>query len=194
MLNETLQNDMFSCAHLGASEKDSQDIRQFSVKIASGGGLVNYLQNFAFPDEAAGLMRTYLVRDKRSLELAGYFSLKAGLISLNEVETQEGVVFDTLPGVEIANFAVNNGYIQRHPDVKETGFVIFNDFIQPLVEDIAGRIGVKIIYIFALPAETLIHRYIQYGFTRLDQASEAELHRRLKPAYDEGCIFMYQQL
>ena len=194
MLNGTLQNDMFCCAHLGASEKDRQDILKFSVKTVRGEGLVNYLQNFALSDETAGVMRTYLVRDKRSLELAGYFSLKAGLISLNEVETQEGVIFDTLPGIEIANFAVNNGYIQRHPDIKEAGFVIFNDFIQPLIEDIAKRIGVKIIYIFALPAEKLIHRYIQYGFARLDPSSEAELHRRLKPSYDEGCIFMYQQL
>ena len=155
---------------------------------------MNYLQNFAFSDEKMGVMRTYLVRDKRSLELAGYFSLKAGLISLNEVKTEGGVVFDTLPGIELANFAVNNEYIKRHPDVKETGFVIFNDFIQPLVDDIAGRIGVKIIYIFSLPAEKLIRRYSQYGFARLDSASEAELHRRLKPSYDEGCIFMYQQL
>lgn len=139
-------------------------------------------------------MRSYLIRDVYSSELVGYFSVKAGLISVNEVHTVEGETFDTIPGVEIANFAVNEVYQENHPDLKGLGLIIFNDFIIPIIQKAAESIGVKIIYIFALPFERLIRRYHDYGFLRLDSASEDELHKRLKPNYDEDCIFMFQQL
>lgn len=189
-----LQNNIFSCGHLGVCEKDEEDIQNFSVKDERGEGLVAYLKNQAFHDESAGIMRTYLVRDNYTAELVAYFSLKAGLISLNEVETEDGILFDTLPGTELANFAVNNEYLIKNPTFKGIGFVIFNDFIKPLVEEISKTIGVKIIYIFALPFEGLIKQYGKYGFRRLEAEHEAELHRRLKPRYDSECIFMYQML
>jgi hypothetical protein len=102
--------------------------------------------------------------------------------------------FDTLPGVEMADFAVNYRYLQRHPNLRGLGKVIFTDFVHPIIEDAARRIGVRLIYIFALPVEKLIERYGEYGFARLDEQSEEELHKRLKPQYDEDCIFMYQLL
>lgn len=194
MLKGILQSDLFYCNHLGVSESDARDIMAFSVRDSSGEGLVSYIQHYAFPDEESGIMRTYVVRDIRSLELVAYFSLKAGLISLNEVQTKDGAVFDTLPGVELANFAVNNTYIHRHPNLKGVGTVIFDKFILPIVTDTAERIGIKLIYIFALPFEQLLRRYQQYGFQRLESPYEDELHKRLKPQYDEGCIFMYQML
>ena len=43
-----------------------------------------YLKEEALADEADGLMRTYLVRHGVTGELVGYFSLKAGLVALNE--------------------------------------------------------------------------------------------------------------
>lgn len=189
-----LQSDRFYCEHLGANENDRQDILTFSVRDERGEGLVNYLRHFAFPDEKSRDMRTYLVRNNRTSELAGYFSLKAGLASLNEEKTGERVEFDIMPGIELANFAVNNGYIQRHPDSKGVGLSIFNDFIWSIVVDVSERIGVKIVYLFALPFEGLIQRYIHYGFTRLEARHEEELHQRLKPRYDSKCIFMYQML
>lgn len=188
------QNNAFSCDHLGASENDRQDILNFSVRDSRGEGLVRYLQTFAFSDEEAGVMRTYLVRDNRSSELVGYFSLKAGLVSFNEARTEIGVDFDTLPGIEIANFAINNEYIRKLPNVQGIGFNIFDDFIRPIIRDVAKSVGVKFIYIFALPFEGLIHRYTQYGFKRFNAVSEAEVHSRLKPRYDKECIFMYQML
>ncbi len=36
--------------------------------------------------------------------------------------------------------------------------------------------------------------HLEYGFMRLEAAHEAELHQRLKPRYDSGCVFMYQML
>lgn len=79
-----LQNDTFYCDHLGDSQNDHRDILNFSVRDRRGEGLVNYIQNFAVADEKDGVMRTYLVRDNLTSELAGYFSLKAGLVSFNE--------------------------------------------------------------------------------------------------------------
>ncbi len=194
MPEPVLKNELFSCCHLGESVRDEHDIKSFSVKDPTGNGLVNYLQYYAFSDEDEGNMRSYVIRDIRSDELAGYFSLKAGLISLNEVVTEEGIIFDTLPGVEMADFAVNYRYLQRHPNLRGLGKVIFTDFVHPIIEDAARRIGVRLIYIFALPVEKLIERYGEYGFARLDEQSEEELHKRLKPQYDEDCIFMYQLL
>ena len=45
-----------------------------------------------------------------------------------------------------------------------------------------------------MPVDGLIQRYIQYGFKRLRTAQETELHSRIKPRYDSGCIFMFQML
>ena len=194
MLKGILQNDLFYCNHLGASENDERDIKDFTVIDSNGEGLISYLRYLAFPDEDSGTMRTYIVRDIYSSELVGYFSLKAGLISVNEVHTENGESFDTIPGVEVTNFAVNNTYIRNHPDMKGIGLIIFNDFIVPIIENASKSIGIKIIYIFSLPFERLINRYHSYGFLRLDSESENELHKRLKPNYDEECIFMFQQL
>lgn len=194
MLKGILQNDLFYCNHLGVSENDERDILSFTDKDPNGEGLVRYLQYLAFPEEEAGTMRTYIVRDNFSSELVGYFSVKAGLISVNEVHTEDEETFDTIPGVEIANFAVNDTYLQRHSELKGTGLIIFNDFIVPVIQEASKNVGVKIIYIFALPFERLINRYREYGFLRLDSVSEDELHKRLKPNYDENCIFMFQQL
>ena len=185
----------------------------FTVRDEKGAGLLEYIQHFAFPDEDAGTMRTYIVRDNRSSELVGYFSLKAGLISYNErdvavideltgeevVDPETGEkrmrrVFDTLPGVELADFAVNQTYIKSHPDLKGVGLVIYKRFILPIIDRAAEEIGIKILYIFALPYEELISRYEKYGFSRLAEKYEIEIHNRLKPEYDESCTFMYRML
>lgn len=189
-----LRNNAFFCEHLGASVNDERDIQNFSVKDSRGEGLLNYIKNFAFEDEARKRMRTYLVRANASSEIVGYFSLKAGLISFNEGNPNEIANFDTLPGIELANFAVNNEYLKKNPDAKGLGLLIFNDFILPIVEDVSNRIGAEVLYIFALPFEGLIKQYGRYGFRRLDPKHEAELHKRLKPRYDSECIFMYQTL
>ena len=213
MLKGRLQSDLFYCNHIGVSENDERDIMNFTVRDEKGAGLLDYIQHFAFPDEDNGTMRTYIVRDNRSSELVGYFSLKAGLISYNEHEvavideaTGEEVideetgerkmrrVFDTLPGVELADFAVNQTYISNHPDLKGVGLVIYNKFILPVIRQAAETIGIKILYIFALPYEDLIARYEKYGFSRLEESLEIELHNRLKPKYDESCTFMYRML
>lgn len=197
-----IRSEMFYIEHLDPkSEKDISDISNFCVDDPKGQGLDIYLKEWSCHDEENKEMRTYLVRDLRTSELVGYFSLKAGSISLNEEkhevkdsDTGENRMiheFDTFPGVELANFAVNSNYIKAYPYQKGVGYVIFNKLIIPVINLAASYIGIKILYIFALPYEKLIRRYEDYGFKRLSGYDEAALHKRLKPRYDEYCKFMY---
>ncbi|MBR0458633.1 MAG: hypothetical protein IJJ26_05315, partial [Victivallales bacterium] len=103
------------------------------------------------------------------------------------------VFFDTLPGVEVANLALNNTYTQKY-QMKGLGDVIFSSLIVPFIQKHAETLGICMIYLFALPYENLIKTYEKYGFHRLPQKEEEQLHNRIKPTYDESCIFMYQLL
>ena len=116
------------------------------------------------------------------------------MISINEQKIGNDDFFDTRPGIELANFAVNYSYIAKHKELRGCGRIIFDLLIVPIIEDVSRKVGIKYIYIFSLPFETLIGRYEKYGFKRLTSKQEQELHKRLKPNYDEGCIFMYQEL
>lgn len=195
-----LESELFYCDHIGANPNDATDVKGFVVD--RGPGLEDYIRSYALDDEELWRMRTYLVRDKETDELAAYFSVKAGLISVNEREEKSlsffgrkrEVAFDTLPGIELADFAVNSSYIASHADRKGLGLIVFSKFVLPLVMETAEKVGVYMLYIFALPSKTLIQRYKKYGFTRLDRKSEKALHIRIKPAYDKQCIFMYQRL
>lgn len=205
MIKGLLQTELFYCNHLGASENDEADIMNFTIDRDEGMGLLNYIQHRAFPEEEVGIMRTYIVRDIETSELVGYFSLKAGLVSHNEREIEKDnkdtgekmtvTTFDTLPGVELANFAVNSTYIHNHEELKGVGKVIFNQFVLPIVRQTAENIGMKVLYIFALPYDDLIKSYHErYGFSFLKNQQEDELHRRLKPFYDQYCKFMFMLL
>ena len=197
-----LQSEMFYINHLSPDDEvDAQDIDQFRIDAPEGRGLSEYLKRFARQEEMNRSMRTYLVRDNETDECVGYFSLKAGLISLNEfeVEVEDDATgethiereFDTLPGVELANFAVNSAYVEKYPYQKGVGYVIFKKFIIPMIDATSENVGVKMVYIFALPYGRLMKRYERYGFCRLSDSQETDLHKRLKPRYDESCKFMF---
>lgn len=192
-----LENELFYCHHIG--DADIADVMKFSSLNKKGKGLEDYLKRHAFPDEDNGMMRTYLVRSRFTDELVAYFSLKTGHVSINEYyyidEGQSKIAFDNLPGIEIANIAVNGRYVQFHPASKGVGVIVFREFIQKIISQVAEAIGVKLIFIFALPEADLIKVYSEkYGFVRLPKNQEEQLHARIKPTYDESCIFMYQLL
>ncbi len=188
------RNELFRAIPIFDSALNDEEISSFSVGHREGQGLVDYLCGFAEAEEEKNLMRTFIVRDNKTDELVGYFSLKAGMISINETKVGDYDRFDTMPGVELANFAVNRSYISKHNSMKGCGKIIFKDLIIPIIRDASERIGVRLIYIFALPEQTLIERYKDYRFKRLKPEQEDALHKRLKPNYDENCIFMYQEL
>ena len=103
--------------------------------------------------------------------------------------------FDSIPGVEISNFAINKHYRQKHPKTKGIGKVIFENIIKAIIEETAKLIGVRIVYIFALPKDKLLSYYQgAFDFSRLSEEQENKMHNRIRPAYDKDCIFMYQVL
>ena len=187
-----LENELFYCEHILASDTNRQAIQNFSVKKKTGIGLVRYLQNYAIADEEAGEMRTYLVKDKATEEIVGYFSLKAGMISINENGSFFRREFDCVAGIELANFAVNNAYKESHKDYEGLGKIIFYYFILPIVKDVSRQVGVKMIFIFALPYANLIEYYKALHFERLSSSDEYFIHKRIKPRYDMNCVFMCQ--
>ena len=200
-----IKNNLFYINHLNCDRKeDVEAIKNFYIENKTGYGLQRYLQEYACVDESESNMRTYIVRYMKTDECVGYFSLKAGLISLNETKSEifDGETgrekklreFDTVPGVELANFAVNSSFVSKYPYIKGIGQVIFVNFIIPVIREAALHVGIKVIYIFALPYDSLINAYKRYGFRRLSITAEKDLHNRLKPRYDESCKFMYQML
>ena len=175
-------------------DRDERDVLDLVPVSASGVGLVEYLQRYALEDELAGVMRTYLVRAVIDDELVGYFSLKAGLASFNEERSSGVKEFDTVPGVELANFAVNDSYRKSHPKAAGCGMQIFHDLVLPIVREASSIVGIALVYLFSLPEEKVIGNYRRYGFERLGEQEESYLHARLKPRYDQSCVFMYMLL
>ncbi len=191
---------VFDCRHI--SGDDIEKLSSFTVR-KGGGFLADYLSHDtadgkvvspALYDEEMHNARVYLVIDKETDELAGYFALKAGYIAVHPSRRLFTKEFDTVPGVELANFAVNDSYIQAHGEQKGLGASIFKYCVLPIARDAQDYVGIRFIYIFALPDEGLIKRYQNYGFTRLNRLQEKSTHKLIRPRYDRGCIFMYQTL
>lgn len=191
--NHYLNSEIFYCDHI--SEKDIGEIQSFEASNQNGEGLVHYIKQFALNDERNNYARTYIVRDNIDDSIVGYYSLKAGFIAENEKKRLFiKRTFDSIPAVELSNFAINNTYKKRHPEYKGLGKIIFNDFILPTVEEGKEHIGISILYIFALPYQRLINNYESYKFRRLSGLQERSMHERIRPRYDAGCVFMYQRV
>lgn len=185
--------DEFSLEHLADSPENEALIADFSVSEKTALGLENYLKFSAFPDEDDNTSRTYLVKDKATGELAGYFSLRTGLITL-KIDGSEPEKFETIPAIELSNFALNSVYKKNHPEVSALGSYIFRTFIQPLAKCLSEYVGINALYLYALPSDKLIEHYGTMGFRRLSPKNEKFVQSHIKPKYDEGCIFMFQTL
>ena len=195
---KVISNEYFYCEHLFDRKDIIEELKKnFYIYHESGKGLEIFVKEHSANEESRNENRTYIVRDKENDEIAGYFSLKAGLFSIRELSAPgyagSVVQFDTLPGVELSEFAVNQKYTFSHPKKKGCGIIMFLGLIIPIVKKVQEAIGVKVLYIFALPQQRLLDTYTnEYGFKRLDKIDEENLHNRIKPRFDYGCIFMYQ--
>ena len=196
-MDNALVYERFIVNHLNTIN-DTIDLLKFKINRPEGYGLQQYIKYTAVKEESADMLRTYIVRDINTNEVVGYYSLKAGLISINERVIEDNgkkrIVFDTVPGIELANFAVNDSYKENHKEYKGIGKIIFSSFVVPTVKKAKEYIGVRILYIFALPYDTLIDNYSKYGFKRLPENLENELHNRIKPLYDDECKFMFMKI
>lgn len=186
---------MYHCVSLSeATDADMESVRTFSPVSASGEGLAWYLRHCAEDDERVGAMRTYLVRDTQSGELAGYFSLKAGLGIEREAVRDGKLTIDTLPVVELANFAMSGAYREAHPASRGLGRYVFRGLVLPTIRLAAEIVGVSWVAIYSLPIPKVIANYESYGFRRLSAGLEDAIHERIKPYYDQSCVFMYMPL
>ncbi len=185
-----IKTETFYYQHLFDSEDNIKAISSFSVSQKSGRGLEDYLKLMSAAEEDENFARTYLVKDIETHEIASYFTLKAGLFTLELSKD----LFYTIPSIELSNFAVNSSYRKQHPEISEIGKTTFREFVLPLAKFIQTFLGAKALYIFALPEEKLIEHYQEMGFSRLSEEKEKYVHAHVKPKYDDGCIFMYQIL
>ncbi len=190
--NVVIETKHLYCTHL--SDADMNEIKSFSVVNKEGIGVEKFIRFNSYIHEDTNLDRSYLVRVKATDELVAYFSLRAGFIAFDNMSENEDS-FDSIPGVEISNFAINKRYRQEHPKTKGIGKVIFESIIKPIIRETSELIGVRIIYIFALPKDKLLSYYHEtFDFARLSEDQENKMHNRIRPAYDKDCIFMYQRI
>lgn len=184
------------------SEADLENMAEFSVR-KEGGFLANYLAyrtsdgkicSPALYDEKTSRARTYLVIAKKTNEIIAYFTLKAGMIGIKQKRFSISQNIDSTPGIEIANFAINDEFKKKYGNLKGLGYIIFNDYILPKIEDARRIVGVRILYIYALPNNNLIEHYHSYGFTKLQAFQQKHIEKWFQPYYDKGCVFMYQNL
>ena len=185
--------EVMYCHHI--CRKDAYDAKRFKIANSQGGYLAEYLSYDALDDEKNRLARTYIVRSKATDEMIAYFSLRSGFVSANEKGLFWNKGFDTVPGVEISNFAINGEFRKNHPESRGVGDYIFHTLIIPLIEVVSKLVGTSVIYIFALPRERLVKHYEEvFGFSRLSKMQEMSMHKRIRPRYDKGCIFMYRKI
>ena len=70
-----IDSELYSVEHISNSSHDLSLIKSFE-KHDNSRGPEYYLKDAAWFDEENNLSRTYLVKDKATQELAGYFSLQ----------------------------------------------------------------------------------------------------------------------
>lgn len=197
MFKAPIETDLYVYEHLFESPANLEDIKVFEVDKPTGKGLEFYLKNMAEYEERKRSNRTYLVRDKKTKEIAGYFSLRTGLFTLDsgrEKESDDDITFYSVPSIELSNFAVNSAYRKQHPEVSKIGKDMFANFILPIAQFTAQIVGAQAMHIYALPEDDLIGHYQSFGFHRLPEEMETFVHEHVKPMYDRNCIFMYLPL
>lgn len=192
---ESLEN--YECIRI--SECNPALIRQFWIDPEKDAdGLVYYFRapDGAIFDESNGTARTYVILDRKLDCIMGYFTVKAGQCYLNEGGWLRKS-YKVLPGVELAMLAVNDRYRELYDGPSFSfGEWIFEAFVLPKIKEASQLIGVKVIYIFALPYKpNLIEFYKKLGFINPNYTTGAK--RRIRttlPAFDRGCVFMFQIL
>lgn len=205
----------FKCVPLASDAKHRKEIQNFVIDRESefsGNedaviGLEAYLKKCAWADDKANSVRIYLIKDERSGEIAAYFGLKAGMVadSSNGMPSEKTrqrimkelgvkILPEIIPGIEISHFAVNDDY-RRHAStsgkpIRGLGEYFYPAFIYPIIEDVAKKIGVGMIYLYAAGDEHLENYYKRvFKFNLLESE---DYFVPLEPKYDGGCTFMYR--
>lgn len=205
----------FKCVPLTSDIKHRKEIKNFVIdreaeypsKEDAVIGLEAYLKKCAWEDDKANNVRIYLIKDESNGEIAAYFGLKAGMVAdsssgmPSEITRQRimeelgvKILPEIIPGIEISHFAVNDDY-RRHAStsgkpIRGLGEYFYPTFIYPIIEEVAEKIGVGMIYLYAAGDEHL-ENYYKRVF-KFDLLKGEDYYVPLEPKYDGGCTFMYR--
>ena len=184
-------------------EKEYSDPSKTNGRII---GLEAYLKYCAWEEDADNETKVYVIKTYFTNEIVAYFSLKCGLITLDresrnflkeERAKESGIklVPDTIPCVEIAQYAVNDNYKKAHgkngQPLKGLGEALYPDFIYPIIKKASSIIGFKTIYLYAAGDKHLTDYYERvFGFEKVEHNNFVPV----MPYYDNGCAFMYYNL
>lgn len=226
MLPFLFKKSRLYCEQLRKSDSNLKQIQNFYIErekeincksdLNTVIGLEQYLKRRAWLDDRNNLNKIYLVKDRKTKQIAGYFALKAGMVSigksrLKKQEQEElsklGIlpVSASVPGIELSQFAVNDKFRQEinkevGKKVIGLGKYFFSNFIFPIIVDVSKKIGVRFFYLYAADGSSdgkLIAYYKEVmGLRQLDN-NEIMKENMIKPIrsdYDSGCIFMYRTL
>lgn len=197
-MNMILENELFTCEHLVNSESVFRELNNFEINpdYPDGANLADYIQCNAFDDEKYGECRTYLVRDKRSDEIVAYFTLRAGLVTRqNILPNEDRHSFDNLSGIDLVCFATNYYFIKNNPEYKGCGIIVFEDFILTIAKNVSEQIGAAIIFGYAVNEDKLMDYYCnKLGFSRLSTDAENIINDRFRERFDKDCYFIYRTI
>lgn len=182
---DSFSDEYYEIVHL------TRDIDVSGFISNKGYGLEVYLKKYALDDELANISRTYLVLDRNTKQIAAYFTLRTGLITVSRGFLKG---FDAYTGIELANFAVNDAFREVHEVIPKFGAHIFYQFILPLTLEISKYVGAAYLYIYALSEDRLMAHYETMGFEHTTKKMKKFIYRHVKPVYDSGCTFMWQKL
>lgn len=197
MLKFPLDNGFFTCDHLKTLEQFLlQGFEVLPVFDSNGekitlSGLQNIIQNNLSDAENKDELRTYLIKDKETKEVACLFSLKTGsLIFDNKTDNFHEVI----PAIELAYFAFNKCYREKHPKSKGFGASFFDVFVTDIVKEIYDLAGCSYLYVFAINHTKLIKTYLDLDFEELPEAQENEVVKNISADTTEGCKFLYKNI
>ena len=153
-------------------------------------GMNNYLHYWAKEKTAEHEEFTFLVKYRG--EIIGFYTIKPGI----RLENWEFGQFDTGSACEIVNFAVDKNYKERKDAIPLIGKKIFEEVILRRLRMIEeAGMPIEYIILYALPRFRLIWYYIEVlGFRRLPLIEEGKVQRRIRPRYDNQCIFLYKKI
>lgn len=191
------------------------EYRQYYEKTGRIIGLEQYLKHCAWDDDLTNETRVYVIKTYFTHEIIAYFAIKAGMISVDsqyrnkDKEAQaknQGIklVPNTISGVEISHFAVNDEYRRNHSrngsKITGLGAYLFPAFIFPIIKKVSTDIGIKIMYLYAADdtskdsnAKNTLINYYKKVF-EFNTVSESDEYKPVTSYYDNGCIFMYRML
>lgn len=144
--------------------------------------LDTFLQShsFSYDEECEG--NTFLIMDKESKGVIGFYTLKCNAFQVRGNGEEK---ISSISTIELARFAINHNL-----QCKGWGTVIFCEVILPKIQKIKELAAVKCIMLFVEPDDRrVIKFYEELGFKIVDD----EVQSYIEP-FNEGCNLMCMSL